>query len=57
MVEISAANEIDVLAERLQRGMDLLFDMESRGDLSSDYERYFSLWSGLLDRYEELQAA
>jgi hypothetical protein len=57
MIAASPATEVDVLEERLQRGLDLLFDMERRGDLSSEYHRYLQHWMDLLDRYELLSAA
>jgi hypothetical protein len=49
--------EIQTLEERLNRGMEILFDMERRGERSAEYERYLHLWSDLLTQYEELKAA
>jgi hypothetical protein len=49
--------EIQMLEERLGRGMEILFEMERRGERSKEYERYLDRWSELLDRYEQLSAA
>jgi hypothetical protein len=57
MIAMSPVTEVESLEERLQRGLDLLFDMERRGDLSSEYHRYLQFWMDLLDRYEALVAA
>lgn len=57
MIEMKPRAEIVVLEDRLYRGMELLFDLERRGELSGEYERYLHLWSDLLDRYESLNTA
>jgi hypothetical protein len=57
MIETKPLMEIVFLEDRLYRGMELLFDMERRGELTGEYERYLHLWSDLLDRYEGLNAA
>ena len=49
--------EIQTLEERLNRGVEILFDMERRGEQSAEYDRYLQLWSALLSQYEELDAA
>lgn len=43
--------------ERLARGAELLFDMERRGDVGPDYDRYLRYFMTLLDEYEERNAA
>jgi hypothetical protein len=48
--------EIQTLEERLDRGMEILFDMERRGDHSVEYDRYLRLWSELLIQYEVLKS-
>lgn len=48
--------EIQTIEERLGRGMEILFEMERRGERSEEYERYLGRWSELLERYQELQA-
>jgi hypothetical protein len=42
-----------LLEQRLQRGAELLFDMEQRGDLGEEYDRYFRHFEHLLAEYEE----
>ena len=48
MIQGPPASEAHVLEERLQRGMELLFDMEQRGDVGADYERWLSHYKELL---------
>ncbi len=42
------------LEERLKNGAELLFEMESRGQRSVNYQRWLKAWLELLDRYESL---
>ncbi len=57
MIQIEAEPAGDVLEMRLSKGADLLFDMEQRGDLGAEYDRYLRLWQRLLEQYEGVQAA
>jgi hypothetical protein len=57
MIATSPATDVEMLEERLERGLDLLFDMEQRGDLSHEYQRYLRFWLDLLGQYESVQAA
>lgn len=55
MIQSGQAFEVETLEDRLRRGIELLFDMERRGEHSGEYDRYLCLWFDLLHRYEELQ--
>jgi hypothetical protein len=57
MIQAPPQSEIQMLEERLSRGAELLFDMEQRGDLGADYERWLAHYTELLARYTSLQAA
>jgi len=57
MIQIEAETAVDVLEMRLSKGADLLFDMEQRGDVGTEYNRYLRLWQDLLEQYEGAQAA
>jgi hypothetical protein len=57
MVQSVLPSEVETLEDRLRRGIELLFDMERRGEHSGEYDRYLHLWFDLLHRYEELQTA
>ncbi len=57
MIQIEAETAGDVLEMRLSKGADLLFDMEQRGDVGTEYNRYLRLWQDLLEQYEGAQAA
>ncbi len=57
MIQIEAETAADVLEMRLSKGADLLFDMEQRGDVGTEYDRYLRLWRDLLEQYEGAQAA
>lgn len=46
-----------VLAERVKQGLELLFDMEQRGETGPEYERWLGHWMSLLDQYEVEQVA
>jgi hypothetical protein len=52
MIATSPRTESEALEERLARGMDLLFDMELRGEQSDEYRRYLRFWTQLLAQYE-----
>jgi hypothetical protein len=54
MIQSVQASEVETLEDRLRRGIELLFDMERRGEHSGEYDRYLHLWLDLLRRYEEL---
>ena len=45
------------LEERLKNGAELLFEMESRGQRSVNYQRWLTAWLELLDRYESRAVA
>ncbi len=57
MIQIEVETAADVLEMRLSKGADLLFDMEQRGDVGTEYDRYLRLWQDLLEQYEGAQAA
>lgn len=57
MIQIEADTHLEVLQERLERGADLLFDMELRGETGGEYDRWLQGWMELLQRYESLYAA
>jgi hypothetical protein len=57
MIQALPQSEIQMLEERLSRGAELLFDMEQRGDLGAEYERWLAHYVDLLERYRSLQAA
>lgn len=57
MIEVQTRNHQALLEERLEKGAELLFDMEQRGDMGPDYGRWVSAWSDLLTEYEKLVAA
>jgi len=57
MIQVEAETAADVLEMRLSKGADLLFDMEQRGDVGIEYDRYLRLWQDLLEQYEGAQAA
>lgn len=45
------------LEERLERGAQLLFDMERRGDMGPEYRRWLERWQELLEQYERQEVA
>ena len=49
--------DVVTLETRLHRGAQLLFEMEQRGDLGSDYMRWLDGYTDLLRQYESLHAA
>lgn len=49
--------DLDTLEHRLQRGAELLFEMEQRGDTGTDYQRWLAGYTDLLRQYETLYAA
>jgi hypothetical protein len=49
--------QLELLEERLVRGAELLFDMEQRGDVGGEYDRWLHGWTELLEQYEDRQAA
>jgi hypothetical protein len=57
MIQSVQASEVETLEDRLRRGIELLFDMERRGEYSGEYDQYLHLWFDLLNRYEELHDA
>lgn len=57
MIQMTEEAQTLALEERLTRGADLLFDMEQRGELGPEYQRWLRRWAELLDQYESLQAA
>jgi hypothetical protein len=57
MLQVEPETELQLLEERLCRGAELLFDMEQRGDLGPDYERWLSHYVDLLGKYQSLNAA
>jgi len=57
MIQALPQSEIQILEERLVRGAELLFDMEQRGDLGAEYERWLAHYVDLLSRYQSLQIA
>ena len=48
---------VEALEERLERGVEVLFDLEQRGETDADYLRWLTRWTELLREYETLQAA
>ncbi len=53
MIDALAESPASMLVQRLQRGADLLFDMEQRGDFGDEYERFLNHFVRLLGEYEE----
>ena len=56
MLDMHTQTRRDVLEERLTRGVEILFEMEQRGDTGDEYGRWFAIWSDLLREYEQLLA-
>lgn len=58
-VRESEVLEIDVetLEQRLHRGAQLLYEMEQRGDMGTEYQRWLVGYVDLLNQYESLYAA
>lgn len=52
MIQVLADSPTTMLEQRLERGAELLFDMEQRGDLGADYDRFLQHFMGLLEEYE-----
>lgn len=57
MIQVKPESDVEVLEDRLSRGADLLFDMERRGEIEGEYERYLEHYTLLLREYEQLKAA
>lgn len=57
MIQVPVETSRATLEERLARGVDLLFDMEQRGDFGLEYQRWLSRWIELLEEYEARHAA
>ncbi len=53
MIQILPDSPISLLEQRLERGGELLFDMEQRGDTGPEYDRFLAHFLGLLAQYEE----
>ena len=52
MIVVAPETEAQALEERLSRGAELLFDMEQRGELGTDYERWLAHYVDLLDQFQ-----
>jgi hypothetical protein len=52
MILVAPETDIQALEERLTRGAELLFDMEQRGELGTDYERWLAHYVELLGQYQ-----
>lgn len=48
---------VETLEDRLERGANLLFDLEQRGDTGAEYSLSLRTWIELLQQYERAQAA
>jgi hypothetical protein len=48
---------IELVEERLRKGAEILFDMELRGELGAQYDRYLQHFTELLERYETRRVA
>ncbi len=57
MIQAPVRVSEDALEERLERGAQLLFDLESRGDMGPEYRRWLHRWEELLAQYERREAA
>lgn len=57
MNQLQTVAPVVVLEERLARGAELLFDMEQRGEMGSDYQRWLDHWQHLLFEYESFHVA
>ena len=57
MSQLAVAPVEEMLEERLSRGAELLFDLEQRGEMGPDYQRWLQGWLDLLEQYEALKAA
>jgi hypothetical protein len=53
MIQMLPESPAAMLEQRLERGAELLFDMERRGDVGADYDRFLSHFLDLLQDYEE----
>ena len=54
MIQILPESPTTLLEQRLERGGELLFDMEQRGDTGPEYQRFLAHYLGLLAQYEEI---
>lgn len=57
MAQAVAPSPVVNLEERLVRGAAFLFDLEQKGDMGAEYERWLQHWIELLREYEQAQAA
>jgi hypothetical protein len=57
MIQVLPESPTAMLEQRLARGAELLFDMEQRGDVGPEYNRFLSHFLGLLEEYEEQSQA
>lgn len=57
MIQVLPESPITLLVQRLERGGELLFDMEQRGDTGAEYDRFLAHFLGLLAEYEETPQA
>lgn len=53
MIQVLPESPTVMLELRLARGAELLFDMEQRGDMGADYNRFLLHFLGLLEEYEQ----
>lgn len=54
MIQVLPESPSAMLELRLERGSELLFDMEQRGDTGVEYQRFLMHFQGLLEEYEEV---
>jgi hypothetical protein len=52
MIQVLPESPAAMLEQRLERGAELLFDMEQRGDMGAEYNRFLSHFLWLLEEYE-----
>lgn len=57
MIELHSASPAAALEDRLTRGLELLFDMEQRGEMDREYRVWLRRWLDILDQYEALDRA
>jgi hypothetical protein len=53
MIQVLPESPMAMLEQRLERGGELLFDMEQRGDMGAEYHRFLAHFLGLLEEYED----
>lgn len=54
MIDLRPASRAVILEDRLARGIEVLLDLERRGETGKEYRIWLRRWTELLEEYEAL---